>query len=550
MTSVKSRRGFALALVLLLLLCIGSMFIAFQFFRSGTTQDVEGDELSVQTLAVAESAADETSLLLGRAGNTRTSLTFGALRTADLLVRSRGPGPWLPVTNVTGEIFGQPMPGLASLIAEIQEGKPQPTFTIVDRRIEFTVMDRFGLPHPIDVRGELRIHVGIEGAGAKRRLRRAVTRRQGFRVSRLALPFPLDSLTFFSLDAWVAMERDPTLVVGRGIHEDLEKTYVTLDAIPQGISSIGPDLKERLDEARILFQPPDYGIYRLQDGRPFTFPGHSIYTHVEEDEINDLAAWRLGHYAHEFQPRFQVRRDAMVPVLRDIREGRLRGYRERLRGALDSLLDLADEYRSTVERYFEERVFLKQGSQDHRRAFDPGLQSLMDVASWKNRAWYRLESLQEFETMFPGGQDLGQPVARNGIVHLVPAGGAAVLTRTDVWGTSTLPGRLVVLVEGSCDVRGLTSPWPGQSLVTIIATGPMTVSQSVEACLVALGGLRLEDGASVTGNIAHLGGPFQVGTNVRVGRVEKLFTGTSSVQPRGDIHHLSLDPSLETIDVE
>lgn len=550
MTSVKSRRGFALALVLLLLLCIGSLFIAFQFFRSGTTQDVEGDELSVQTLAVAESAADETSLILGRLGNSRNTLTFGALRHADLLVSGRGPGPWVPAGNILGEIPGQSLAGLGALIAAIQDGKPNPTFEIMDRRLEFTVLDRFGAPHPIDVRGELRIHVQVAGAEVRRRLKRSVTRRQGFRVSRLGLPFPFDSLTFFALDSWVAMERDPVVVVGRGIQEDLEKTYVTLDAIPEGINSIGPELKARLDDARVLFQPPDYGVYRLQDDSPYTFPRHSLYTHVEEDEIPDLAAWRLGTYAHAFQPRFQTRRDAMVPVLRDIRENRLRGYRERLRTALSSLLDLTDEFRSTVDQYFVDRVFLRQGSADHRRAIDAGLASLMDVTAWKSRAWYRLESLQEFESMFPGGQDLGQPVARNGIVHLVPPGGSTVLTRNEVWGSSTLPGRMVLLVEGSCDVRGLTSPWPGQSLVTIIATGPMTVSQTVEACLVALGGLRLEDGATVTGNVVYLGGPFQVGANVRIRRVEKIFTGTLSVPPRGDLHHLSLDPSLETIDVE
>lgn len=535
----------ALVLVLILLVVVTSFVLAWGAFRSGATWDVVGDRLTLETLGLAESAADETALRLGRLGNTPDSKIYQALRHPNMLKGAVTPGEWDLGDPARLELVGSPLKGFDQLVEKIRDGAELPRFELGGRDVDLIVHDRVGSPHLIDLRGEIRYTAEVRGIEAKRSVTRTISRRQGFRLSRLALPYPFDSMTFFSRDAHVAMDRAPSVDQGKKILESLDHLHTILGPLLDGVAGM-EGLANRLATLRDIFRPGAHAIYDEAGGVRKAHAACSLYPKKNEDRIADLRAWQLGEITTTVFRDLKEVYDPIITELRYLKETQDAGRAKALEDAVSRYLDRVEGFRAVVQPYFESRVFLGHSTSQHKKAFGPALDTFARLDEWMARAWYRMADIDHMARIFPQPEEHGRPIARNGVVHLTPgAGKVARLDTARVWGAQAgAPGRLVLLVDGDAEVDELLTHERG--LVTIVTRGKLEVSGRVQACLVSLGGMTFAAGTRIRGNVIHLGGALTAGPGVEIERDARIHSGGPLADLDGTLYHLALDPSLET----
>src|SRR5690606_37417196 len=141
----------------------------------------------------------------------------------------------------------------------------------------------------------------------------------------------------------------------------------------------------------------------------------------------------------------------------------------------------ADRFRVETEAMLERWLRVARASRQHAEWYGTGIASLAD-AVWAEGRWFEVPSLSRWIEL------IGDAAPRNGVVRLTEP--ASELSDAALWPAGQ-GGRVVILVPGAVRVADLTAV-AHRRLVTVIASGPITVAGTVEANLVARDGIRFE----------------------------------------------------------
>ena len=554
------RRGIAIILVVVMLFALISLLLAVSPFRWGASWDVAADQLSLETLNVAESISDEISMRLAQDANDPDKPLFQALRRGIsapglLLQKPHTPSiSWKLPPSIASEYLSLgKLPNSTAFIVSLGGGAGVPRFKMTALSLQFFVTDRWCLEcsqiyPPFDLKAQFLIQITVTGESPKRSLSREVTRRQGLRITRLALPYPFDSHALFAFNSARAIDRENARDVGFGFHEAARTLLDTIGSFLAIIPS-GNQVRARIEEVENLFaEPDDFGVHAVIGGRRQTRKNNAIYTKEDQDAIPDLDQWRLGTQAQAHADELDRTRQELIRIFQAIGSGD-GSVADGLEPALDGFTTAAAAYRETIQKYIVQTNIFLPRNMIASSAFGPAIDYLQNFSRWERTAWYRLEDLNDFETMFGPERAAGLPVARNGVVSL-KGSGPALLDSRSVWGPSAGSGRLFIVTDRPIQISDLVTPTT--SLVTVVTTGHVTLARRVDACIVALGGLSIRSSARIHGSLVFLGGDIEIEPGAQLTLDPNIHVGSEAGKPRPPLDvlwHVALDPYQETIEI-
>lgn len=356
------------------------------------------------------------------------------------------------------------------------------------------------------------------------------------RIARLGLPWPFDRIALFVRDPAPVLEAAPDQVgqiMARltTFHHDLGPLAASLPADPRAtlerVRSLTADLLAAFesDADRVDRRTRSY-----------------LFLHGK-DSSGPLGALLVGPVARTHFDRFESARTRLASAFRDLTLTPPRT--DDLGPACEAFLQAADDFRVATNEILTHRwggLVARDVAPD---PFESAVGWTGLLGNWQGVAWYDLPRLQIFEALSP--PTAAGPAAKNGVVTLPP--GPTTVSDTELHGGVDGPvGRLVIVADGPVDVKDLNRT---HGLLTVVAAGPITVTGNVRASLVALGGLKINDGAHIEGNVYVHSGPLELGPTATVDRERALSRpgDPASVFARAP-YHVAMDPFVVTRSID
>jgi hypothetical protein len=409
------------------LFVIVAVLLALGPLEWSATRDVAGGQLSLETLHVAQAAADELALQFAQAANDPSTLAYRELRPprwTGLLGTAGTNVSWRPSEDALREILRMGFSATVSLKKTLIGANPAKQFNLpltlgsdpARRPVDLSMIVETarGAPETADVRARVTFRARVEGAAYGPTVSREAERVQGMRISRLGLPWPFDTIGLFIHHPCTAPGMPAGLGVLGNAPEQAKAIRNTLDNLRQLFiqtnfwSAMNGELRQKYERVRHEFEPPLYG---------FTWNDASYFLRASVGEIPDLRQWalppRVKQPVQDFADGAASTQRALERLSANPNDA---GAQQDLGNGVEKLLTSAAAFRNEREEYLNngDRLKVDYAAPAHRDTFDPGIAMISSSGAWGQFMWYAMDTLDRFSGLFPQGD--GVVRVRNGIV--------------------------------------------------------------------------------------------------------------------------------------